>query len=116
MSETAPPICHPTSYVPLSALATGALGDEALPVTDENPVPNRELPYRGARVLGLDSPVAAGRALLVDCLAGGQIEMVLADSSIVALTFAPGVTLLPFAATALNSAGTTATLSAWVLD
>ncbi|ABC64538.1 hypothetical protein ELI_12230 [Erythrobacter litoralis HTCC2594] len=63
-----------------------------------------------------DVPVDPGLALLVDCNAGGRATLVLDDSSTLSLTFSPGLTLLPLAVIAIQSAGQTAALDAWVLD
>lgn len=109
-------IRHPSRYVPLTALATGVEGEIAHPVTPDNPVPNAEQPYRGVRPLLPDTPIAPGKALLADVVTGGMVEMELANGSMLAITLHPGLTMLPFATSQLVSAGTTATLDAWVLD
>lgn len=116
MPDPVPSIRHPSAYVPLSALATGALGDQARPVTPENPVPNSEQPYRDARALLADAPISEGKALLVDCSAGGLVDLILAGGANLQMTFSPGITLLPFAVTGYSAGGTTAAIRAWVLD
>ena len=116
MPDTLPPIRHPARFVPLAGIATGEPGDPALAVSPANPVPSREQPLRGARVLLPDTVTSAGTALLIDCSAEGKAGFVLSDGSSLTLTIAPGLTLLPFAVTQLTSVGMTAVLDAWVLD
>ena len=116
MPETTPPIRHPAKFVPLSAIAYGAPGSAATPVTAENPVPVRDQALRSARALEPDVVGIPGHAVLIDCAASGRAELQLADDLILPLTLAPGVTLLPLAVKQLLSAGTTAAVDAWVLD
>lgn len=111
-----PPIRFPAKFVPLSAVATGQPGEAAIAVSAANPIPSREQPVRGARVLAPDTPVLPGVGLLVDCSASGQATFTLEDGSALELTLPAGLTLLPFAVTVIASANLTADLNAWVLD
>lgn len=115
MPDNLPLIRHPARYVPLTALATGSPGDEATPVSSANPFPSIDQPLSAIRALILDNAVEPGRAVLVDCSTAGTIMLELADGSQLPLTYAAGVTLLPFAVRSTLSVGTSAVFSAWVL-
>ena len=116
MPQSLPPVRHPARFVPLSALATGAPGQPAVPTGPDNPLPTREQPLRGARAVLPDTPVVPGTALLVDCSAGGRATFVMQDGSNLVLTLSAGLTLLPLAVVELISSDLTAVLDAWVLD
>ena len=116
MPDPTPVIRHPARFVPLAAVATEGADGAALPVSPSNPVPVLEAPYVAARALVEDTAVEPGKALLVDCNQGGVLNFELADTTQLPLTFAPGVTLLPFSVRQRMSLGSTATASAWVLD
>lgn len=116
MPDLTPIIRHPARFVPLAAVATEGVDGTALPVSSSNPVPTSDAPYSAARALVEDTSVAPGKALLVDCSQGGVLNLELADTTQLPLTFAPGVTLLPFSVRQRLSLGSTATASAWVLD
>ncbi len=113
---TPPIIRHPAKYVPLSAVAIGENNAEAQPVSAANPFPCVDKPLSAIRALIADTVVTPGNAVLVDCSTGGTINLQLSDESQLPLTFAPGVTLMPFAVRAVSSVGTTAQFNAWVLD
>ncbi|GAA4048314.1 hypothetical protein [Parerythrobacter jejuensis] len=116
MPDSLPPIRHPSRFVPLSAVATGVPGEPALPVSATNPVPCRDQPLRGARMLSADIAVEPGIALLVDCSVAGLASFTLEDGSTLSLTLAPGLTMLPLAVSTVASANQTAQFDAWVLD
>lgn len=111
-----PPVRHPARFVPLTALATGEPGAPASVVSASSPLPCRDQPFTDVRALPPDTPVPPGIALLVDCSSGGLASFTLAGGSTLALTFSPGLTMLPLAVTQIASDGLTAALSAWVLD
>ena len=115
-----PQILHPSSAVPLAAMSFGETGDIAKAVSPANPLPTLDRPYRGARALVANTAIAAGSAVLVDCLVAGTVQFEFADSgagvSTVSITIPAGLAILPFAAQRFLSAGSTANFNAWVLD
>lgn len=115
MSESIPLIRTPARYVPLAAIAIGASGGPAVAVSAANPVPCSDQPLSTLRALIPDTAVEPGNALLVDCSSAGKIMLEFSDGSQIALSFAPGVALMPFAIARILSNGTTASFNAWVL-
>ncbi|GAA4642531.1 hypothetical protein GCM10023115_06260 [Pontixanthobacter gangjinensis] len=116
MSDNNLQIRHPARYVPLTALATGSPGSDAIPVSLGNPIPCAVQPLGSVRALTPDNAVEPGLAVLVDCSAAGTIMLELSDGSQLPLTYSAGVTLLPFAVRSTVSVGSTATFNAWVLS
>ncbi|WP_435418986.1 hypothetical protein WAB17_05355 [Parerythrobacter aurantius] len=116
MPETLPPVRHPARFVPLTAIATGNIGEPAESVGPSHPLPVAERAYTDARPLFPDSPVAPGRGLLVDCDSAGSATFILGSGSSLSLTLSPGLTLLPLAVVSLQAEQTSALVTAWVLD
>ncbi len=115
-----PQILHPSSSVPLAAMSFGDTGDIAKAVSPANPLPTLDRPYRGARPLVANTAIAAGSAVLVDCLVAGSVQFEFADAGAGVTTLTvnvpAGLAILPFAAQRFLSAGSTASFNAWVLD
>ncbi|MDE2595391.1 MAG: hypothetical protein KGL44_00790 [Sphingomonadales bacterium] len=111
-----PQINHPSLSVPFVALAFGAAGDAAVPVTPASGLPMREAPYAAARALAANTVVTPGRAVMADCSVAGPAVLELADASQITLTLPAGLLILPLAVQRFLAAGTTAVFSAWVLD
>lgn len=68
-------------------------------------------PYAGAAALTVGTAAAVGRAVGVVCTVAGNVALTLADASTITVPVAVGFTVLPFAATTVNTSGTTATAS-----
>lgn len=115
MPRTDATIHHPAKYIPLTALAIGVEGANGVPVSQDLPLPCSEKPLSAARALIPDTAVTPGLAVLVDCSSAGKIVFRMVDETLLPLTFAPGVTMLPFAVSGIEAAGTSAEFQAWVL-
>jgi hypothetical protein len=71
--------------------------------------------YAGSTALVVGTAATAGRAVLINCTVAGNVAMTLSDASIITVSLPIGVFVLPFAATKINTAGTTATATYWNL-
>lgn len=100
-------ITAPAAYVPQTAIAFAAPEGAAL-VSESSPLPISEPSYRGARPIVLDTPFAPARAVAVIAQGAGNVAFRFADASAIAVPVAAGLTILPFAATQIVAAGTTA--------
>ncbi|MBB4858107.1 hypothetical protein HNO88_001421 [Novosphingobium chloroacetimidivorans] len=100
-------ITAPAAYVPQTAIAFAAPEGAAL-VSDNSPLPISEPSYRGARPIALDTPFASARAIAVIAQGPGNVAFRFGDASTIAVPVAVGLTVLPFAATQIVAAGTTA--------
>ena len=116
MTQTNPLVRHPSRFVPLAAVATKAPDGTADPISPANPIPSSEVPLSNVRALVEDVAVDPGLAILVDCSGQGTLNLEFADGTQLPLTFAPGLTILPFAIRQRISLGSTAVANAWVLD
>jgi hypothetical protein len=78
---------------------------QALPVQD-----GQNAGYQGAVAMTVGTTYAAQRSVKANCTVAGNVSLTLADASTdVWIISAPGTTVIPYAATAINSSGTTAT-------
>ena len=116
MPDSQPTVGHPSRYVPLSALAIGEAGEVARPVGPLRPLPCAERGLDSPRPLVEDEPQAPGRAVLIECEGGGRVHLSFESGALLPLTLAPGLSILPLAATGFVSSGRTAVFSAWILD
>jgi hypothetical protein len=66
--------------------------------------------YQGAVAMTVGTTYAAQRSVKANCTVAGNVSLTMADGSTdVWIISAPGSTVIPYAATAINSSGTTAT-------
>jgi hypothetical protein len=66
--------------------------------------------YQGAVAMTVGTTYAAQRSVKANCTVAGNVSLTLADGSTdVWIISAAGSTVIPYAATAINSSGTTAT-------
>lgn len=67
-------------------------------------------PFEGATAMTVGTPYPTGRSVQANCTATGNVSLTLVDASTVVFAIsAAGTTLMPYAATAVNASGTTAT-------
>ena len=103
-------ITAPASYVPQTAIAFAAEEGAAL-VSAASPLPISEPSYHGAAAIVPDMPFAPPRAIAVVAQGEGNVAFRFADASTIVVPVAPGLTILPFAATQIVAGGTTAAAS-----
>lgn len=103
-------ITAPAAYVPQTAIAFAAPEGAAL-VSIDTPLPISEPSYRGAAPIALDAVIPPPRAIAVIAQGAGAVAFRFADASAITVPVAPGLTILPFAATQILASGTTAAAS-----
>jgi hypothetical protein len=65
-------------------------------------------PYKGAVPMTVGTPVAAARALRINCGTAGDVSVTYADNSIDVFTVTAGLSIIPGAIVSVNASGTTA--------
>jgi hypothetical protein len=83
--------------------------DQTTPGTTNAVYDTQSAPFQGAVSMTAGTTYAAQRSVGVLCTVAGNVAMTMADASIITLPVAVGWNTFPFAATAINSSGTTAT-------
>jgi len=65
--------------------------------------------FTGAVAMTVGASYAPGRSILIDATAAGNVSLTFFDGSTLVVPVNAGITILPFAVTAVNTSGTTAT-------
>lgn len=100
-------ITAPAGYVPQTAIAFAGAQGAAL-VSPATPLPISEPSFHAAAPVAPDVPFAAPRAIAVIAQDAGDVAFRFADASTIVVPVSAGLTVLPFAATQILGAGTTA--------
>jgi hypothetical protein len=103
-------ITAPASYVPQTAIAFAA-DEGATLVSATSPLPISEPSYRAAAAIVPDIAFAPPRAIAVVAQGSGNVAFRFEDASTIVIPVAPGLTIVPFAATHILASGTTAAAS-----
>lgn len=93
----------------------GTLTDPAITAPMNPDGSPAEAPYFGAVPLVADTAQAVQRSVGANCSVAGNVQLTLSDGSSITVSVQTGLQILPFAATTVVSAGTTATCSLWNL-
>lgn len=72
-------------------------------------VPVTEASISGAVAMTVGTTYAAGRQLAINCTVAGNVSITFTDTSVYVFPVNPGFSAFPFAVTAVNASGTTAT-------
>jgi hypothetical protein len=107
-------ITAPAPYVPQSAVAFAG-ADGATLVSASTPLPTSEPAYATASAITPDTPFAAPRAIAVVAQGAGNVAFRFANANTLTVPVAAGLTILPFAATQVLAAGTTAAAACYAL-
>lgn len=109
----------PGNYFQLTVKNTGASTTTTLAINttfgimdstgDNGTHPTTEAPISGAVAMTVATSYAEGRQLLINCTVAGNVAVTFADNSVLVIPVPTGLTILPWAVTAVNTSGTTAT-------
>jgi hypothetical protein len=106
------PVSAPGGFVPAGAVTFADAEGEAIYVDADNPLPAAERPFQGCEPLAIDIDHAPRRGVALVTTVAGNVAVKLANNSVFVFPVPTGLSVLPFAAKAILSSGTTATLSA----
>ena len=78
-------------------------------VDDKGNHPVSERSITGAVAMTVGTSYAEARQLFINCTAAGNVALTFTDSTVLVVPVLAGLTILPWAVTAINTSGTTAT-------
>ncbi len=109
----------PGNYFQLTVKNTGASTTTTLninttfgimdSVDDKGNHPVSERSITGAQAMAVGTSYPEARQLLINCTVAGNVAVTFTDSTILVIPVIAGLTILPWAITAVNTSGTTAT-------